>query len=223
MLVGIFFRVEGCLSVLKLFSFPIITRSHLLHITFNVPKKIERINMASPVPLKIWVPTSGGSAARTNMTTNSQTPLPPQRRCGNLSNFLDFGMPSDGRPNLPVVLRLLVVFIGFAVFLSIAGRLPAKAMWIAVIIVGSLCTIGNTIIYAFNARSHRELSYRLVYRYYFINRANVRSGTDAYRPNLGNTAAVVLLTIPLFTILYVYLWYPQLKADYSVSSTDYVV
>jgi len=44
-----------------------------------------------------------------------------------------------------------------------------------------------------------------------------------YKPNLGNTVAVVLLTIPIFTALYLYLWHPKLKHDYLVTTTDLVV
>jgi hypothetical protein len=113
--------------------------------------------------LKTSASTSRSSTAHTNSTANSQTLLPSQplkgvrrRRC-NLLKFLESGMPPNSRPNLSIVLRLLGIFIGFAVLLSIAGKLPVKPMWVAVIIIGSLCTIGNTIDYAFSARSHREL------------------------------------------------------------------
>ncbi|TAQ86447.1 hypothetical protein B7494_g5223 [Chlorociboria aeruginascens] len=45
---------------------------------------------------------------------------------------------------------------------------------------------------------------------------------EDYRPNLGNTVAVVLLTIPLFTVLYVTLWYPGLRDNVLIETSDSV-
>ena len=48
-------------------------------------------------------------------------------------------------------------------------------------------------------------------------------GDRIYNRNLGNTTLTVLLTIPLMTILYVFIWFPELNRKLVVVSQDIVV
>ncbi|KAE9378470.1 hypothetical protein N431DRAFT_554654 [Stipitochalara longipes BDJ] len=108
---------------------------------------------------------------------------------------------SHNYPSIETVQRSLGFFTLFAVLLAIAAHFPIKAFQIIIIAAGSLCFVGPATDTLLNY--HRR----------------VRSSD---RPNLCNTILIVIITVPLFTALYVMLWYPQRRQDILVTSTDLV-
>jgi hypothetical protein len=170
--------------------------------------------------------TKSTSASGLPPLNNPNGPQNPPRRT--LFEFLGNGLPSN-YPNVRIVFRLVCVFIAFVAVLSIAARLPTKAAWFLIMIVGTMCSLGLAIDYSWSYASRcRKGNYFHTLRCWSYS-ARCASWTDSstvgfnYRPNLGNTIAVVLLTIPMFTVLYLRLWYPHLRKDVLATTTDVVV
>ncbi|EPE35324.1 hypothetical protein GLAREA_11023 [Glarea lozoyensis ATCC 20868] len=125
-----------------------------------------------------------------------------RRRHSDFRDYVHFSiLPRDSRPNATTVFSFLCVLISFAVLLCMGARFPRESMLTVILVFGATCSVVLPI------------------RYFLSNRANRR---HVYRPNLGNTITIVILTIPTFTLLYAKLWYPQRRTEILTSSTDSV-
>ncbi|KAH8590421.1 hypothetical protein B0O99DRAFT_691635 [Bisporella sp. PMI_857] len=111
-------------------------------------------------------------------------------------------LPFSTNASQRVAQQMICIFVAFVVILILVSRFTDNTSWFAVVAFGSLSSVGLLLYAVWSFISLRQ--------------------NQAYSANLGNTAAVVLLTIPLFTVLYLKLWYPQLNHDVMTTTIDMV-
>ena len=119
----------------------------------------QQANMSLPKPAT-WPTMNTASKTFASKSKISQTPLEHISRPSLSRTSRRWWRSSKSsehdRPKVSLVKRFLYVFITFAVITAVAARIPEQFMRIAVIIVGSICSIALTLVYIFNAHSHRE-------------------------------------------------------------------
>lgn len=144
-----------------------------------------------------------------------------RRRHSDFRNYVHFSiLPRDSRPNATTVFSFLCVLISFAVLLCMGARFPRESMLTVILVFGATCSVVLPIRYFLSNRANRKFSCYSCGKFVVLL---TDVGRHVYRPNLGNTITIVIITIPTFTLLYAKLWYPQRRTEILTSSTDSVV
>lgn len=123
-------------------------------------------------------------------------------------------------PQNDTVVWSLVLLVMFFTSLCLAARFPSNVVRIAFVSISGFVFIGLSASVIIDFANHGKSTGS---QPCLKNLFTVPLGNRRYIRNLGNTTLTVLLSIPLMTALYFFVWYPQLNQRLQVVSQDIVV
>lgn len=113
-----------------------------------------------------------------------------------------------------------MVLVVFFASLCLAARYPTKLVRIVFVSISGLVFIALSVLVSIDLANQGRLKR---WKPCFQDEAHSSVGDRKYIRNLGNTTLIVLLTLPLMTTLYVFIWYPEFNRKLVEVSQDIVV